>query len=72
MTDQEEFAALQAENATLREQLVTALADVRDLQARLAKGSHKSSTPPPQMGSSANSPGLAACGARAARCRAGR
>jgi transposase len=50
MTDQEQIAALQAEYTTLREQLVAALADVRDLQARLAKGSHNSRKPPSSDG----------------------
>lgn len=50
MTDQEQIAALQAENATLREQLTAALAEIRDLQARLAKGSHNSSKPPSSDG----------------------
>lgn len=50
MTDQEQIAALQAENATLREQLTAALAEIRDLQARLSKDSHNSSKPPSSDG----------------------
>jgi transposase len=50
MTDQEQIAALQAENATLREQLRVALAELRDLQARLSKDSHNSSKPPSSDG----------------------
>lgn len=50
MTDHEQIAALQAENATLREQLTAALAEIRDLHARLAKDSHNSSKPPASDG----------------------
>src|SRR5579859_5795649 len=51
MTDQEQtIAALQAENATLREQLTAALVEIRDLQARLSKDSHNSSKPPSSDG----------------------
>lgn len=51
MTDQEQsIAALQAENATLREQLMAALAEIRDLQARLSKDRHNSSKPPSSDG----------------------
>jgi transposase len=50
MMDQEHIAALQAENATLREQLTAALAEIRDLHARLAKDSHNSSKPPSSDG----------------------
>ncbi|HZC05447.1 MAG TPA: IS66 family transposase [Ktedonobacterales bacterium] len=50
MTDQEQIAALQAENATLREQLTAALAEIRDLQARLSKDSRNSSKPPSSDG----------------------
>ncbi len=50
MTDQEGIATLQAENTTLREQLAVALAEIRDLQARLAKDRHNSSKPPSSDG----------------------
>lgn len=50
MTDGEQIAILQAENATLREQLEAALAEVRGLKARLAKDSHNSGEPPSSDG----------------------
>lgn len=50
MTYQEQIAALQAENATLREQLVAAFAELQDLKARLAKDSHNSGKPPSSDG----------------------
>jgi molecular chaperone GrpE (heat shock protein) len=40
------FRRLEAENATLREQLAVALAELQDLKGRLAKDSHTSSKPP--------------------------
>jgi transposase len=46
MTPSEEIAALKAENSALREQVTALVAQVQDLQARLAKDSHNSSKPP--------------------------
>ncbi len=50
MTPEEEVAALKAENATLREQMRALLERVQELEARLAKDSHKSSKPPSSDG----------------------
>lgn len=60
MTDGEQIALLQAENATLREQLEAALAEVRDLKARLAKDSHNSGEPPSSDGLKRQLPARAA------------
>jgi hypothetical protein len=46
MTPEHEHAQLEAENAALREQVQTLVERVRDLEARLAKGGHKSSKSP--------------------------
>jgi hypothetical protein len=48
MTPHEEIAALQAENAALREQIQALVARVQELEGRLAKDSRNSSTPPLQ------------------------
>jgi transposase len=50
MTLEERLAAVEAENATLREQLAAALAEVQELKGRLAKDSHNSSKPPSSDG----------------------
>lgn len=52
MTPEEsaEFRRLEAENATLREQLAAGLAELQDLKGRLAKDSHNSSKPPSSDG----------------------
>lgn len=50
MTSEERIAELEAENATLREQLTVVLARVQELEARLAKDSHNSSKPPSSDG----------------------
>lgn len=46
MTLEEENAHLKAENAALREQVASTLAEIQNLRARLAKDSHNSSKPP--------------------------
>ncbi|MGO8947777.1 MAG: DUF6444 domain-containing protein [Ktedonobacterales bacterium] len=48
MTPDDRIAQLEAENQRLREQNLTLLARVQDLEARLAKDSHNSSKPPEQ------------------------
>ena len=45
MTLEDELAQLRAENASLREQVQTLLAEVQRLRERLAKDSHNSSQP---------------------------
>src|SRR5690242_4645794 len=50
MTREERIAELEAENAALREQVTVLVAQVHDLQARLAKDSHNSSKPPSSDG----------------------
>jgi transposase len=50
MTSEERIAELEAENATLREQLRVVLARVQELETRLAKDSHNSSKPPSSDG----------------------
>ncbi len=52
MTPEEhaEFRRLEVENATLREQLAAALAELQELKGRLAKDSHNSSKPPSSDG----------------------
>lgn len=50
MTAEELIAALQAENAALREQVQALLARVQELEGRLAKDSHNSSKPPSSDG----------------------
>lgn len=50
MTPDEENAILRAENAALREQVRTLLAEVQELRGHLAKDSHNSSKPPASDG----------------------
>ena len=50
MTPEDENVLLKAENAALREQVSMLVAQVQDLQARLAKDSHNSSKPPSSDG----------------------
>ena len=50
MTAEAEIIHLRAENAALREQLATALAELQELKARLAKDSHNSGKPPSSDG----------------------
>jgi hypothetical protein len=50
MTIDERNAELEAENAALREQVTVLVAQVRDLQACLAKNSHTGSKPPSSDG----------------------
>lgn len=50
MTPEKEIAALQAENAALREQVQVLLGRVRELENQLAKDSHNSSKPPSSDG----------------------
>ena len=50
MTPEDENVLLKAENAALREQVSLLVAQVQDLQARLAKDSHNSSKPPSSDG----------------------
>jgi len=50
MTPDDRIAQLEAENQRLREQNLTLLARVQDLEARLAKDSHNSSKPPSSDG----------------------
>src|SRR5215510_1892328 len=50
MSPEDEIAALQAENARLREQVEALGALVQELQARLAKDSHNSGKPPSSDG----------------------
>ncbi len=50
MTPEEENTALRAENAALREQVRTLLAEVQALRGQLAKDSHNSSKPPSSDG----------------------
>jgi transposase len=50
MTLEDENVLLKAENAALREQVSMLVAQVQDLQARLAKDSHNSSKPPSSDG----------------------
>src|SRR5579859_2050672 len=50
MTQEEENALLRAENAGLREQVQTLVAEVQALRGRLAKDSHNSSKPPSSAG----------------------
>ncbi len=50
MTLEDRIAELEAENATLREQVALLAAQVQDLHARLAKDSHNSSKPPSSDG----------------------
>jgi ubiquinone biosynthesis protein UbiJ len=46
MTPAEEIAVLKAKNAARHEQVKALVAQVHELQARLAKDSHNSSKPP--------------------------
>lgn len=48
MTLEDRIAELEAENATLREQVAWLTTQVQELHARLAKDSHNSSKPPLQ------------------------
>lgn len=50
MTPDARITQLEAENATLREQVVALLGRVQELEARLAKDSHNSSKPPSSDG----------------------
>src|SRR5487761_108242 len=50
MTAEAEIIHLRAENAALREQLATALAELQELKARLAKDSHNRGKPPASDG----------------------
>jgi hypothetical protein len=50
MTPDEENAMLRGENAALREQVRTLLAEVQELRGQLAKDSHNSSKPPSSDG----------------------
>jgi transposase len=50
MTPEEENAILRAENAALREQVQTLVAEVQQLRGQLAKDSHNSSKPPSSDG----------------------
>ena len=50
MTPEEENAVLRAENAALREQVRTLLAEVQELRGQRAKDSHNSSKPPSSDG----------------------
>src|SRR5258706_7100853 len=50
MTLEDELAQLRAENASLREQVQTLVAEVQRLRERLAKDSHNSSKPPSSDG----------------------
>ena len=50
MTPEEENVLIKAENTALREQVTKLLAQVEDLQARLAKDSHNCSKPPSSEG----------------------
>src|SRR5262245_11955395 len=50
MRSDERIAELEAENASLREQVTSLLARVQDLEARLAKDSHNSGKPPSSDG----------------------
>jgi transposase len=50
MTPEDEIATLRAENAALREQVQTLVAEVQRLRERLAKDSHNSSKPPSSDG----------------------
>jgi hypothetical protein len=68
MTPEARIAELEAENATLRQQVEQLAAQVQELHARLAKDSHNSGKPPSTMGGGAN---RRACARRAARSPAG-
>ena len=68
MTPEDEIAALEAENASQREQIAALLERVQELEARLAKDSHNSGKPPSVTGWGAR---RGACARRAARSRAG-
>lgn len=50
MTPEDENTVLRAENAALREQVRTLLAEVQELRGQLAKDSHNSSKPPSSDG----------------------
>jgi hypothetical protein len=70
MTPEEENVLLKAENVALREHAPWLVAQVQDLQARLAKDSHNSSKPPPPVTGWAARPRV--CGAAAAKSVVGR
>jgi predicted nuclease with TOPRIM domain len=50
MTPEDRITQLEAENAALQERLAALVAQVQELQARLAKDSHKSGKPPSSDG----------------------